>query len=131
MRARQRVSFGFDLGLIWASRANVAGEQLSREHLSGEHLSWNPKLDSINILFNYINFFLVLDFFLGPAPRLSFLVVPASPFATRALVLVIGHGNCHSAAWALGLLTSSVIADLEFLVATFAQERNGHGGTPT
>jgi hypothetical protein len=42
VRARQRMSFGFDLGLIWVWRANVAGEQLLREHLSGEHLSWNP-----------------------------------------------------------------------------------------
>ncbi len=25
--------FGFDWGLIWASGANVAGEQLAREHL--------------------------------------------------------------------------------------------------
>ena len=33
--------FDFDWGFIWVSRANVVGEQLSREQLSGEHVSWN------------------------------------------------------------------------------------------
>jgi hypothetical protein len=34
---RWRLSFSFDWDLIWVSGTNVAGEQLSREHLS-----WNP-----------------------------------------------------------------------------------------
>jgi len=39
--AMQRMRFGFDPDLVWASRVNVAGKQLSREHMSGEHLSCN------------------------------------------------------------------------------------------
>ncbi|CAF3896838.1 unnamed protein product, partial [Rotaria magnacalcarata] len=35
------MSFGFDWDLIWVSRANVVGEQLSREHLS-----WNRLIDN-------------------------------------------------------------------------------------
>jgi len=33
------VSFGFDWSLIWTWRANDAGEQVSREQMSGEQLS--------------------------------------------------------------------------------------------
>jgi hypothetical protein len=41
VRAKQRLRFGVDRDLIWASRANAAAEQLSREQLYGKHLSWN------------------------------------------------------------------------------------------
>ncbi len=50
MRARQRMSLGFDLGLIWAWKANVAGEQLLREHMSRKHLSWNHSI--YNAIYN-------------------------------------------------------------------------------
>ncbi len=49
VRTRQRVSFGFDWGLIWASGANVAGKQLA-----WEHLSWNRDVHGGSIAFEII-----------------------------------------------------------------------------